>query len=70
MADKYFPNKSFAFINEWIQDNVNGGRWKLVQSSAKCEQPPLTTNNDIKVNCNCNSLWILKREYKITKYIL
>ena len=52
MADEYFPNKSFASINEWIQDNVNGGRWKLVQSSAKCEQPPLTTNNDIKVNCN------------------
>ena len=55
MADKYFPNKSFAFINEWIQDNVNGGRWKLVQSSAKCEQPPLTTNKDIKVNCNRDS---------------
>ena len=62
MADEYFPNKSFASINEWIQDNVNGGRWKLVQSSAKCEQPPLTTNNDMKVNCNRNSVWILKRE--------
>ena len=62
MADKYFPSTSFAFINEWIQGNVNGGRWKIVERKTKCEQLLLTTNNnDTKVNCNCNSVWILKR---------
>ena len=52
MADKYLPSASFAFINEWIQDNVNGGRWKVVERKTKCEQLLSTTNNDTKVNCN------------------